>query len=71
MARLLLATALAAATLTSVAAWGALPPALGDGFDQFAARMLRHGVHLTVEASYQDPPSGLRIYVTLFTQDGK
>jgi hypothetical protein len=45
--------------------------ALGDGFDQFAARMLRHGVHLTVEASYQDPPSGLRIYVTLFTQDGK
>lgn len=34
MARLLLATALAAATLTSVAAWGALPPALGDGFYQ-------------------------------------
>ena len=34
MARLLLASALAAATVTSVAAWGELPPALEDGFYQ-------------------------------------
>ena len=47
----------------------ALVTATDDGYARFVERMRPHGVQLEIMASYQDPPSGLHIYILLFTQD--